>query len=166
MKKTWLFLILLITYLPFLSAQSLSTQLLSTASYQSTQQSSYLNWSVGETFSQTYALPNQQITQGFHQPKYLITTLLAPPLLENTINIKAYPNPTSELLYLSRTNVSKMGIPLTAILVDITGKILLHKIITANTESLNLSHFTQNLYFLSVYQQNGTLLHTFKIQKL
>lgn len=74
MNKSLLLLILWTISPATLYAQSLSPQLLSTAGSCGTQDTLTMSWSIGETFTQTYILPEEQLTQGFQQPNYFIET--------------------------------------------------------------------------------------------
>ena len=78
------------------------------------------------------------------------------------LHLSAYPNPTNGYLTLKVADLSKEN--LTYQLVDITGKILESKKITAQETGIYMTNMAPAIYFLKVIDQHKEL-KTFKIMK-
>jgi hypothetical protein len=83
-------------------------------------------------------------------------------VIENTLNFKIYPNPTNHSLYL---NFEPLSINSSAILTDITGKIIMTKELKVgqNQETFETQHLTTGIYFISL--NSGSSSYTYKLQK-
>src|SRR5258706_8883976 len=78
-------------------AQTTSQHVVGTAGYFFVSSSGSLAWTIGETMVETYQQGQGYLTQGFHQPAFVIVTDVAS---DPANGIFAYPNPTSHWLTL------------------------------------------------------------------
>ena len=76
------------------------------------------------------------------------------------IEIKVYPNPTSQSLYVSHPDMSSFGITI----VDLNGKQLYSGTINKE-EPLDVSNYTQGMYLVSVENKETNKKNTYKIIK-
>ena len=74
------------------------------------------------------------------------------------MNIKVYPNPTTEVLHISSP------IMISASLMDVTGRVLLSHA-AAMELTFNTSELSSGMYLLSLSDKNGKLLRVEKINK-
>jgi hypothetical protein len=137
-----------------------SLQLLGSAGDTYKNSSYQLDWSVGELLTETFAVSQNQLTQGFHQGNYTITAIDQAKDLQ--FEITAFPNPTTDIVVLGieSQNIEAFRY----ILTDVNGKILQDRKIESNQQQINLSEMAAGAYFLSV-RTNKKAVKTFKIIK-
>jgi hypothetical protein len=143
-----------------INAQSISQDLVCTAGDSFTNDTYQLDWSIGELVTETYTVSQITLTQGFHQGDLLVTNID-----ENTssefLNIKAFPNPTKDLINLSGyENHSDLQFTIS----DLSGKVLQNGKILSENEQLNFSNYSVGMYFITI-QQNNKIVKTIKIVK-
>jgi len=162
MKSTFL-LLFTIMWIGHVHAQSTSPEVVASAGDTFQGNNVRIEWTLGELAITTVQNASQQITQGFHQPYYTITSVDELP--KNIGQISVFPNPTSEVIKM-RLNFSqhqKVQIRLT----DTQGHILLTKenfgqIINNHAD---ISDLPSGTYFLN-FSINNQYTQTFKIQKI
>ena len=119
-----------------------------------------LSFTIGEISTKTLQASNVILTQGFHQDYINISTLS-----ENmfTNNVKVYPNPTNDQLYVSFDNYESANIKLT----DFAGKVVLKKqnYFINHERYIDLSFLPPGLYLLSL-NFNDKYNSVFKINKI
>ena len=126
-------------------AQSKSAELISSGGSYYQDANIQVSWSIGETVVETISSGDYQLTQGFHQSEYEISTTVQNP--DFNTNIKIYPNPTKDFLIV---NVSEV-LPANEILVfDQNGKIILQKNIHSSNEKIDLTSYANGLYYIQV----------------
>jgi len=119
-----------------------------------------LSWSLGETVIETFILEDIILTQGFQQSN--ITIVGIDELPELGFQIKAFPNPTRDLITLE---VDEVGIEnLTFRVYDINGQFLISQKFTGLSNKINLEYYPSGVYFLRVLK-GVELIKTFKIIK-
>ncbi len=123
-----------------------------------------IDWTLGEVAISTLTGSGSLLTQGFHQPHYLITAINRLPA--DYGQIKVYPNPTTDQLNIDFAFTKKEKIEL--VLLDLTGKVMLKNTIVGQTISKNISLATlpSGTYFLSMKIGNQIFSQTHKIQKV
>ena len=146
------------------NAQSISPKIV--ASVGKTQQglSMQIDWTLGEIAITAIQNPSVMVTQGFHQPAYLITSINTLPTALG--QIKVFPNPTSDWIEM---NLKFQKIRTVQIkLVDVRGRLIWSK--TQNglqfLEQVNMHNFPNGNYFLSFSIDDFQFLQTYKVQKL
>lgn len=147
------------------SAQTLSPEVVATGGEQFSNGTTQLNWTLGETMTETVTANNQLLTQGFHQPAYLITAL-EPPATQLDIKMTAYPNPAIDQVTLAITREGTHI--LTATLIDLHGRQLQEKSTALPQAELtfDLTQLAQSTYFLVVNLPTEGYSQHFKISKI
>jgi len=90
----------LIIYFFFFAAFFVSSQeVVSSAGETQTIPGIEISWTIGEPVIETVSSGSSVLTQGFHQTKLTVTTI--DELLFSDLELKVYPNPTSEFVIIS-----------------------------------------------------------------
>jgi len=118
-------------------------------------------YSVGQIVYTTHTGTNGSVAQGVQQP-YEISTVQG--IENNSINLelKAYPNPTTNYLTLSVGNMELSTLNFQ--LYDIGGKLIESRKIESSTETIGMENLPSATYFLKVTKKNNEL-KTFKVIK-
>jgi len=140
-------------------SQELNSQLISSSGKSFKNTNFQLDWSIGETVTETYSSVTNVITQGFHQNTYSISKV--EDLLDG-IDINVYPNPTQNFVFINlNQNENKVDV---IVLTDIQGKIIQNKKVTKDIEKIEFSNYPRGIYFLKISQTNKSYKE-FKIIK-
>lgn len=117
------------------------------------------SYTVGQVTYTTQTGANGSVAQGVQQP-YEISVAVG--LNETAINLElsVYPNPTADFLILK----SEEAESLTYQLIDMQGKMIETKKVTANTTTIEMDKLANATYFLRVTKNNNSV-KTFKIIK-
>lgn len=163
MKKTALsFLMLLIGLNSY--AQDISPQVVATAgtTYEGT--SFLLDWTLGEVAITTIQNDDVQVTQGFHQPYYTITSTRD--LHEEIGQVKVYPNPVSNWLEIELLFQQEQEVLLQ--LFSGQGQLIWTQSLKGQqlSDRKNLEALPAGLYYLHIKEQQQLFSQTIKIQKL
>jgi len=163
MNKLLLFL-LLASWTNNVYSQSLSPEIVSTAGETFQGTSIQIDWTLGELAITTIQNSTLQITQGFHQPNYIVTNVDELPQKIGEINV--FPNPTSDWLEIT-FSFNQMKEVYTR-LYDIHGKLILEKENNGKfiSERISLSELPNGNYFLNFLIDGNQYSQTFKIQKI
>lgn len=147
----------------FLNAQSISPEVKATAGDQNTVGTTSISWTIGETLVETATGSSSTVTQGFHQPSYVLVALEQP--LNQALEIDVFPNPTQERVYLEfeRDQESELSVRL----LNLNGQILQEKTSLELTERLefDMSNLPDGQYFLEVQTPAGQF-KAYKVQKI
>ena len=124
-----------------------------------------LSYSIGQVAKKSTSDTNGLFNQGIQQP-FEFYNLFSLSLDDNDISnfeIKAYPNPTVDLLTLSINNaiVNNQIVEV----YDLNGKVILQKEIIQNETQIDFSQFNAGVYLFNVFDKNHTLIKAFKIIK-
>jgi hypothetical protein len=76
------------------------------------------------------------------------------------LKIKVYPNPTSEMLYVSHPELNSFSIQIT----DLNGKQIYSGTIEKD-QPLNVSNYTQGIYLVTISNKEANKKNTYKIIK-
>ena len=117
----------------------------------------HYSWTLGETITGTITDGTYTLTQGFHQPNLKITGV---EVLNENLFVEAYPNPTSDFLYIKSPGIDNLK----AELYSLEGKLL--QILDLNTDifSMDFTGFASGTYILNV-KQNEQVIRSFKVIK-
>ena len=160
MKKL-LLLIICLGLIKISVSQDISPQLISSCGEQFENDSYQLSWSIGECVISSLESGDYVLTQGFHQSSYDIETAIETQLgIE--LNLKVYPNPTSDFLTLE-TGQSELNEMQYQIL-DLKGSVLENSNFNNNLERLDFTSYSSGIYFIIIKQDNQ-LIKSFKIIK-
>jgi len=122
------------------------------------------SYSVGQVVYTTATGTNGSIAQGVQQP-YEISIITG--VKETTINLEmnVYPNPTTNYLTLKvDASTSLSNQQLSYQLIDLQGKIIENKKVTASSTTIKMEALPKAIYFLNVTKDNQ-VVKTFKIIK-
>ncbi len=119
-----------------------------------------ISWTLGETIIKTEQSSENQITQGFHQSKIVVTAIEAN--FQSICNINVFPNPTSDFLNLNFDKEVESNLRFS--LINSEGRILVNKQIEAKQTQIKMHHYTTGIYFLQV-RENNDVIKAFKIVK-
>jgi hypothetical protein len=144
--------------------QNQSPTLLASAGGINQSESIELEWSLGETFVETYIYSNKMLTSGFHQP-----FLRSNPNTLNTTNIRhspyftAIPNPSNDILNI-RVNNDEQSL-FQGVLCDMSGKKILEtpSLKPNETVRINVRDIPAGMYFLFIRDIEGNYLESKKI---
>jgi hypothetical protein len=118
-------------------------------------------YSVGQIVYTTHTGATGSVAQGVQQP-YEISIVLGVEDNQISLNMKAYPNPTTDYLTLTIDNIELSTLNFQ--LFDISGKLIESKKITSTTETIRMENLPSATYFLKVVNNNNKI-KTFKIIK-
>jgi len=118
-------------------------------------------YSVGQIVFTTNTGAGGSVAQGVQQP-YEISIVLGLEDHQISLNMKVYPNPTSDFLILNVGNFEFSTLNFE--LFDVSGKLLESKKITSITETISMENLPSSTYFLKVTSNNEEV-KTFKIIK-
>jgi hypothetical protein len=122
------------------------------------------SYSVGQVVYTTATGTNGSVAQGVQQP-YEISVITG--VKETSINLEmnVYPNPTTNFLTLKvDASTSLINQQLSYQLIDLQGKVITNKKVTATNSTINVESLPKAIYFLNVTNDNQ-VVKTFKIIK-
>jgi hypothetical protein len=154
MKK--LIIIFLITAAGY--AQSISKQVIGAAGKTQTAGNSKLSWTLGEPVVGIMTAGGNQLGNGYYPALNLQALSVEDNVLD--VQLKVYPNPTSQSLYVSHPDMNSFGITI----VDLNGKHLYQGTINKE-EPLDVSNYTQGMYLVTVENAAANKKNTYKIIK-
>ena len=151
-----LIIILLVTTFGY--SQSISKQVIGTAG--STQSNSDLkvSWTTGEPVVGLMTAGGNQLGNGYYPAMDLKTLKIEDNALD--LQVKIYPNPISQMLYVSHPELNSFAIQIS----DLNGKQIYSG--TMNKEQpLDVSHYTQGMYLVTIENKEANKKNTYKLIK-
>ena len=156
MKK--ILFILFASFPAIIAAQSLTPEVIASSGSTFTDGTSQLDWTLGEPATSSFTAGSDLLTQGFHQPQLLITTIDA----IETISVSVFPNPTISNLNIQFTDAKAHCI---AELYTAEGKLLISKAYTNTKEfQIEMATYTAGNYILYIKENNKK--SSYKISKI
>ena len=139
-------------------SQSISKQVIGAAGKTQTNSNLKVSYTVGELVVGIMTAGGNQLGNGY----YLALNLQALSVEDNVLDVqlKVYPNPTSQLLYVTHPEMNSFGITI----VDFNGK-QLYKGTINKDEPLDVSNYTQGMYMVTVENTTTNKKNTYKIIK-
>ena len=123
------------------------------------QSTNYLvSWSIGEPVTETFHDNDYLLTQGFHQTKLTITSVVENGI--SNVDFEVFPNPTSEIV---KIKTEKNEEEFEWIILDNKG-VLIDKGTIKKETQISVNTYKQGIYFLNLQNENQTK-QTFKIIK-
>jgi len=149
-------LILLIT--TFSYSQTISKQVVSAAGKTQSNSNLEITWTLGEPIVGLMTNGGNQLGNGYHPS----LNLQALSMEENNLDlqIKVYPNPTTQLLYVSHPELNSFGVQI----VDLNGKQIYSGTISKD-QPLDVSNYSQGIYMVTIENKENTKKNTYKIIK-
>lgn len=177
MKKS--LLIILLTGLGVnLSAQSIQNKVIASGGATYVKPTAQLEFTLGETFVQTFTKPTAIITQGFHQPSLTVARITDEPnseeVMSETIPVRdmpepanfkfnAYPNPVTNHLYIE-ANGDYRG-KAAVIVMDANGRTVQEVTLDGSQSTINFSGSTPGTYLVQVIDRTAGVQETFRVVK-
>ena len=143
-------------------AQSITPEVVASAGEHFENGNVQLSWTLGEIAVSTYDNGGNILTEGFHQPELLITSIEEVSELDMMVNI--FPNPTSDFINIEFTgNKTDMLVEL----FDMNGKEVSRVDVDAYQmeTGINVSNMAAGGYLLRLTEENGKYVSTHQIQK-
>ena len=139
-------------------SQSISKQVIGSAGKTQSNANLKVSYTVGEPVVGLMTAGGNQLGNGYYPALNLQALSVEDNVLD--VQLKVYPNPTSQLLYVSHPELNSFGITI----VDLNGKQLYSGTIN-NEEPLDVSGFTQGMYLVTVENAIANKKNTYKIIK-
>ncbi len=139
-------------------SQSISKQVIGSAGKTQSNANLKVSYTVGEPVVGIMTAGGNQLGNGYYPALNLQALSVEDNVLD--VQLKVYPNPTSQLLYVSHPELNSFGITI----VDLNGKQLYSGTIN-NEEPLDVSGFTQGMYLVTVENAIANKKNTYKIIK-
>ena len=123
-----------------------------------------VSWTIGEPLVETISTGSNQITQGFHQPRYTIVGV--EPVGPLGLEVQVYPNPAENQVFFEFTRENEL--PLEVELIDLSGQILQTKQSESQSDRLefDLGNVAVGSYFLRLRAEGAAEIKAYKIQKV
>jgi len=139
-------------------SQSISKQVIGSAGKTQSNANLKVSYTVGEPVVGIMTAGGNQLGNGYYPALNLQALSVGDNVLD--VQLKVYPNPTSQLLYVSHPELNSFGITI----VDLNGKQLYSGTINKE-EPLDVSGFTQGMYLVTVENAIANKKNTYKIIK-
>lgn len=164
MEKIVLFLLILSIGIDNVNAQSSNPQIVSSAGETFQGNSLQIDWTLGELAITTIQNSSQQITQGFHQPTFVIMSI--DELSQKIGQIQVFPNPASDIIEVKANFDQSRNVMIQ--LVNLNGSLLW---MTKNNgdqidQVKDITNLPSGTYFLNFLIDGNKYSQTFKIQKI
>ena len=154
MKQLALFL--LVTTIGY--SQTISKQVIGTAGKTQSNSNLKVSWTAGEPVVGLMTAGGNQLGNGYYPALDLQALSIEDNVLD--VQLKVYPNPTSQSLYVSHPDMRSFGITI----VDLNGKQLYSGTINKD-EPLDVSNYTQGMYMVTIENTSTNKENTYKIIK-
>jgi len=122
-----------------------------------------VSYTVGQVAYSTHTGTTGSVSEGVQQ-SYEISVIIGIEESGISLNISAFPNPTTDYLILRIADDAIQETSFTMALYDVNGRVLKQKIIVANETIIEMANFVPATYFLRVISDNKEV-KTFKIIK-
>jgi hypothetical protein len=139
-------------------SQSISKQVIGSAGKTQSNANLKVSYTVGEPVVGIMTAGGNQLGNGYYPALNLQALSVEDNVLD--VQLKVYPNPTSQLLYVSHPELNSFGITI----VDLNGKQLYSGTINKE-EPLDVSGFTQGMYLVTVENAIANKKNTYKVIK-
>ena len=139
-------------------SQSISKQVIGTGGKTQSNSNLKLSWTAGEPVVGLMTAGGHQLGNGYYPAKDVQALSVEDNTME--VQLRLYPNPTSQSLYVTHPEFSSFGIQI----VDLNGKLLYAGSINKD-EPLDVSGFSQGLYLVTIENTTTHQKNTYKIIK-
>ena len=152
-----LILLLLATSIGY--SQTISKQVIGTAGKTQTNSNLKISWTTGEPVVGLMTVNGRnQLANGYYPALNLQTLSIEDNSLE--AQIKVFPNPTSQSLYVSHPELNSFGIQI----VDLNGKQVYSGTISKE-QPLDVSNYSQGMYLVTIENKEANKKNIYKIIK-
>lgn len=142
----------------FYAAFSLGQEVISSQGDSYSNSNFSTDFTIGEVVINTETDNNNDITQGFHQTNWVFVGIedFIP-----TIEIKVYPNPVKEQLFIETNNFENTNY----VIYDVTGKVIVQGKLSTVKTYIETSGLPPSFYSLVIQNQKNETLKIFKLIK-
>ncbi len=156
MKK--ILLGLLLCFFISVHSQSISKQVIGTAGKTQANSNLKVSWTTGEPVVGLMTASGNQLGNGYYPAMKISALKIEDNALD--LQIKVYPNPTTQLLYVSHPDLNSFLIQIT----DLSGKQVYSDTINKD-QPLDISNYTQGMYLITIENKEANKKNTYKIIK-
>ncbi len=149
-------LILLVTTMGY--SQTISKQVIGAAGKTQSNSNLKVSWTAGESVVGLMTAGGNQLGNGYYPSLNLQALSVEDNVLD--VQLRVYPNPTSQSIYVMHPDVNSFGITI----VDLNSKQLYSGTINKD-EPLDVSNYTQGMYLVTVENKETNKKNTYKIIK-
>ena len=142
----------------FSYSQTISKQVIGTAGKTQSNSNLKVSWTTGEPVVGLMTAGGNQLGNGYYPALDLQALSVEDNVLD--VQLRVYPNPTSQSLYVSHPDVNSFGISI----VELNGKQLYSGTINKE-EPLDVSNYTQGMYLVTLENKETNKKNTYKIIK-
>ncbi|MCF6241140.1 MAG: T9SS type A sorting domain-containing protein [Bacteroidales bacterium] len=122
--------------------------------------SAQISWTLGDFQTTTYVKDQLVLTQGFLQSEIKVTAIFDINQSED-IELKVYPNPVTNYLYLKV--ISPNSKKLSWQLINQNGKLIKYDDIYNRNTAIDFSVYKDGVYYLKTFSKDGSFIKIFKI---
>ena len=152
----YLFHVILITSIGY--SQTISKQVVGSAGKTQSNSNLKVSWTIGEPVVGLMTAGVNQLSNGYHPAMNIKTLKVEDKSLD--VQVKVYPNPTSQLLCVSHPELNSFAIQIT----DLNGKQIYSGTISKD-QPLDVSYYTQGIYLVTIKNKETKTKNTYKIIK-
>ena len=159
LKTRRIFLVLLvIVFYNTAFSQSISKHVIGSSGTTLSNTNFKISWTIGEPVVGLMTSGGKQLGNGYHPALNIQALSVEENLLD--VQIRVYPNPTSEMLYVSHPELNYFFIQIS----DLNGKLIYSSSINKE-EPLDVSTFSQGMYLITIENKETNKRNTYKIIK-
>ena len=156
-------LALLFSFVSYLlQAQSTSPDVVATNGDYFSNANYSVDWTLGEIMGETFSSANNFLTQGFHQPKLLLTAFEN---ISSSISISIYPNPTSTSIIIEMKDSSPIVMGMKLQMYDVRGNMILESPIVNSKSIIDLRILANGMYVANIINSENNTKQSYKITK-
>ena len=152
----YLFHVILITSIGY--SQTISKQVIGSAGKTQSNPNLKVSWTIGEPVVGLMTAGDNQLSNGYYPAMNIKTLKIEDNFVD--LQVKVYPNPTSQLLCVSHPELNSFAIQIT----DLNGKQIYSGKI-GKDHPLDVSHYTQGMYLVTIENKETKTKNTYKIIK-
>ena len=139
-------------------SQSISKQVIGSAGKTQTNYNLKVSWTTGEPVVGLMTARGHQLGNGYYPAMNVKTLKIEDNALD--LQVKIYPNPTSQMLYVLHPELNTFAIQIT----DLNGKQIYSGTI-GKDQPLDVSNYTQGMYLVTIENKEANKKNTYKIIK-
>jgi hypothetical protein len=143
MKKILLLFCALVAF-NYATAQTLSPEVITTSGTSMSNGTTTLDWTLGEPATATLDNSTNLLSQGFHQPSIVVTTIADAATLND---VKVFPNPTIDVVQIQFTSTQKNTL---VEVYSVDGKLLEKHLVNSQALEINMSTYPAGTYLLKI----------------
>jgi len=156
-RRIFLVFLVMVFYNTALS-QSISKRVVGTSGNTLSNSNLKVSWTIGEPVVGLMTAGGNQLGNGYHPSLNVQALSVEESLLD--VQLKVYPNPTSQMLYVLHPELNSFLIKIS----DLNGKLIYSSSINKE-EPLDISNYSQGMYLITIQNKENNKTNTYKIIK-